>query len=341
MAVKSTKVDTFFRHKLILIPGGAGFIGSRLARRLCDLEASVTIVDPFEMHGGANPFNLHGYENRVVLFREKIQEYLVNHDLQNFDLIFNCIGLTDHHIGFENPRLDYDINCSSGLSILRAVSAAERKPKIIGIGSRNQYGTGKSQFTEQDRLCPLDIQSVHKTTLEQYHRCYAHSIGFNHVFLRLTNTFGPAQKLNGGSIGFFGEILKSSLQGREIQIYGSLERFKDLLFVEDVVEAMLLLGMCDTDQEDPVYNVGGQPCRISEILRVLKQQQKQLDVRVLPFPEHIEKIDVGDAGLVTKKIKEDTGWTRKISLEKGIADTFAFYRQHGKHYFQQTSMTHN
>ena len=332
MAVNTTKADTFFRHKLILIPGGAGFIGSRLARRLCDLEASVTIVDSFEMHGGANPFNLNGYESRIILFRKKIEEYLVNHDLQNFDLIFNCIGLTDHYIGFENPVLDYEINCSSGLQLLRALAVGGGKPKVISIGSRNQYGTGKSHFNEGDRLCPLDIQSVHKTTLEHYHRCYGRSSGLNYAFLRLTNTYGPAQKMNGRSIGFFGEILKSALQGREIKIYGSTERIKDLLFVDDVVEAMLLVGMRDINQEDPIYNIGGQPCRISEILQSLKQQQKQINVKTLPFPEHIKKIDMGDVGLVTDKIRQDTGWTPKTSLQEGIAQTYAYYRENRKHY---------
>ncbi|MCF8106524.1 MAG: NAD-dependent epimerase/dehydratase family protein [Desulfohalobiaceae bacterium] len=333
MAGQTLAVNSFYRNKSILIPGGAGFIGSRLARRLCDLKARVVVVDSFETHGGANPFNLNGYGDRIALFRERIEAYLVGHDLKDFDFIFNCTGLTDHHIGFNNPGLDYEMNCSSGLCLLQALAAAKGKSKIIGIGSRNQYGTGQSHFREQDRLRPLDIQSVHKTTLEHYHRCYGHSCGLDYAFLRLTNTYGPGQRMNGGSIGFFGEILKSSLQGREIQIYGSLDRVKDLLFVDDAVEAMLRVGMLGLDHEDPVYNVGGQPCRIKEVLQVLKRQQEKIEVKVLPFPAQIEKINVGDAGLATAKIRQDTGWVPGTSLQEGIAETLAYYRQNAKHYW--------
>lgn len=319
-------VSSFYRHASILIPGGAGFIGSCLARRLCDLQARVTIVDSFEPHGGADTVNLQGYEHRVTLDQETIEDYVDRHDLQQFDLIFNCIGLTDHHIGFQDPWLDYDINCSSGLRLLRALAATKARTKVVSLGSRNQYGSGQSLFNEQDRLRPLDIQSVHKNTLEQYHRCYSRSDGLPYAFLRLTNTYGPGQKMKGGSIGFFGEIIKSCLQGREILIYGSLDRVKDLLFVQDAVEAMLLVGMCQTNQDDPIYNLGGRPVKISQILQELEACQDHIEIKVLPFPQHLEKINVGDAGLDTDKIRRDTGWFPRTSLGEGIARTIDYYR---------------
>ena len=100
-------MQSFYQEKRILIPGGAGFIGSRLAISLIRFGARVTIVDSFERYCGSNSYNLKEVEKDISIFVQRIETFARKEDLDNYDIIFNCTGLTNHHIGFKYPKLDY------------------------------------------------------------------------------------------------------------------------------------------------------------------------------------------------------------------------------------------
>ncbi len=324
--------EDFYRGKEVLVPGGAGFIGSRLADRLCRLGAAVTVVDPLDPSCGGSSFNLRSCRGRVRLVRQRIESFLRKEGPAPFSLIFNCAGLADHHLGLSCPDLDYRINCLGGLALLQKMARDRTGARIVSIGSRSQYGRGDSGLRESDPLRPLDMQAAHKTALEHYHRIFAGAFGLDFVFLRLTNTYGPGQRMRGKGIGLVGEMVRDSLDRGEVVIYGSPDRVKDLLYVDDAVEALLAAGRA-AQCPDPVFNVGGRPCRVGELVDSVRRHLPGVRVEIREFPEAVRRLDTGDAVLNSEKFRAATAWSPRVSVDEGISRTVPFYLEYRRRYW--------
>lgn len=326
---------TYYNKKRVLVPGGAGFIGSNLSRRLIGMGAEVTIVDPFNQYCGANTYNIADIAEKARLEKDKIEEFMLTNDLNGFDLIINCIGLTNHHIGYKNVALDYDINCLSALRILEKLAASGLSTRLISIGTRNQFGRSASKMIdESSSMNPLDVQAVHKVTLEQYHKVISARCGLDTVFVRLTNTYGPAQRLGGDGIGVVGEALRSALEGKELIIYGSADRVKDLVFVDDVVDALLLTGLLPAHKGCEVYNVGGCSITMGSLADAITDKIP-ITTKVIPFPDNIKKMDTGDTIFDTSKIFQATGWKACTDIAEGIGRTLDFYMANRRAYLPE------
>ncbi len=326
------KLEKFYREKNILVPGGAGFIGSNLAGRLVSYGANVTICDPLDRRCGGNMFNIKDIKDKVSFKRKRVESFIESECLGKFSVIFNCIGLANHHIGLAHVDTDYDINCASALAILRKMADEKIACRMISLGSRSQYGTPpKTDVREGEPMMPLDIQAVHKTALEHYQCVYAHNYGLDLKYVRLTNVYGPGQRMKGDGVGLMAEMIRSALSHDTIEVFGGADRIKDILFIDDVVDALLRLGMIKT-MGFSVFNLGGSPHSLKEILEALSRYEK-IKVRVKPFPVSVMKMDTGDVVLNTDLFKEATGWKPIATLEKGLGATFNYYKNNRKYYF--------
>lgn len=332
------RIAEHYRGLPVLVPGGAGFLGSRLCRRLAALGAEVTAVDSLDPRCGGERSRLAGV---AELVEAPIEELAVgggprSGQIGRFDrwaLIFNCIGLADHHLGFERPEVDYRINCASGLALLAALHRDGAGGRLISFGSRNQYGRpgDGAPLTEEAPLAPLDVQAVHKTALEGYQAVYGARWGLATAFVRLTNLYGPGMRLAPPGTGFVGELLGAALAGRELVVYGGLDRVKDLVYVDDAVEAVVALGAVEGEEGRGVFNLGGAPCRIGELLAAIEaaiegamgEERRPLAVRVEPFPAAIARLDTGDTVLDCGRLERATGWRPTTGLADGVAATLA------------------
>ncbi len=326
------RLCSFYKKKKVLIPGGAGFIGSNLARRLAGLGANVVIVDSFDPLCGGNRFNIEGISGKAIFVKNKIEDFIVKNSIKRYDAIFNCIGLTNHHIGLVDRESDYRINCSSGLKLLLKLAGEHAKTKMVSIGSRSQYGRVEKRraIDESYPLDPIDVQATHKAILEFYNETFARHFELALIFVRMTNVFGPRQRLHGEGIGTIGEMIRSGLLSRDITVYGSTRRIKDILFVDDAVNGLLLLGM--TGKKDfAVYNLGGKPCPVGKLADAIKRQTNA-PVKVVPFPDKIKKLDSGDVVLKTDRIAKATGWQPRVSVDEGIEITIDYYLRHRRYY---------
>ena len=105
------ELKQIYRGRKVLITGGAGFIGSNLARRLADFGADVTVVDSSIPDYGGNLFNLSGYENSVRLNIADVRDqYSMNYLIRDQDYLFNLAGQVSHTDSMQNPYTDLEIN---------------------------------------------------------------------------------------------------------------------------------------------------------------------------------------------------------------------------------------
>ncbi len=324
----------FYRGKRVLVTGGLGFIGSNLVRRLVKAGASVTVIDATYPDQGANLFNLKGFLDEIVLVvsdignLEEISSYLVDQEI-----IFNLASSTSHIGSMQDPIKDLERNCLSQLRFLRAVRELSPGARIIYTGSRSQYGTPLYQPMDEDHPTrPVDINGIHKCTVEEYHRLFHHLSYIRFTSLRLTNVFGPRHQMLHDGHGFLNWFIRKALAGEDILVFGDGTQERDFLYVEDAVEALLLAGV-SSECEGEVYNVASEiPVSVAEAAKAVADMAG-VKWKCVPYPQERLSIEPGSVRLSSRKLRETTGWSPHHTFLEGLEKTMEFYRRHGHRYF--------
>jgi UDP-glucose 4-epimerase len=328
-----TDYRDFYRGRSILVTGGLGFIGSNLCRALADLGARVTAVDSLLPDYGGNLFNLAGYEDKVRINIADVRGHGMVYLVRGHEVLFNLAGQVSHIDSMTDPVTDLEINCSSQLSILEAVRKGNPGLKIVYAGTRQIYG--KPQYLPVDEkhpLHPIDVNGINKISGEMYHLVYHHVYGIRASSLRLTNSYGPRQLIRHNRQGFIGWFVRQAVLGEEIQLFGDGSQRRDFDYVDDVVDAFLRAGAMDA-ADGEVFNLGGEaPASLADLARLMIEIAGRGSLRVVPFPPERKRIDIGDVYADAGKIKAALGWTPRVSLRDGLAQTLRYYAEHKDRY---------
>jgi UDP-glucose 4-epimerase len=325
----------FYYGRAVLITGGLGFIGSNLARRLVDLGAHVTLVDSLIPDYGGNKFNIAGYEDRLRVNIADVRDpHAMRALVSGQEVIFNLAGQVSHIDSMIDPFADLEINARAQLSILEACRHENPKVKVVYAGTRQQYGKPDYlPLDEQHLQHPIDVNGVNKLAGEWYHIVYHTAYGLRTTSLRLTNTYGPRQLMKHNRQGFIGWFVRLAVEGETIQLYGDGRQLRDLIYVDDVVDAFLRAGATDA-ANGQVYNLGGAaPISLYDLAHLLVQITGHGDVQLVPWPKERKRIDIGDVYSSYAKIEKALGWRPITPLEEGLAQTVSYYRQHRQHYW--------
>lgn len=320
-----------FKDNNCLVTGGAGFIGSDLVHRLVGLEANVTVIDSLAPFQGGNMFNLGGVKDKIefknIDIREDISEFM-----EDKDYVFHLAAHTSHMRSVEHPMEDFQINALGTLNILEVCRKSNSNIKIIYTGTRSQYGRIiKNPVDEAHPLNPLDMNGIAKLTAENYCMLYNKVYGIEAVSLRLTNTYGPRQQMKSNKLGFMSWSMRLALDNEEIKVFDG-NQIRDLNFVDDVVDAILMSASDKTDGE--VLNVGsGIGISLLDIVKKIIKIAGSGSYTVHEFPEDNKKIEIGDYIANITKIKNLIGWKPKVILEEGLKTTFEYYRKYKEKYW--------
>lgn len=330
-----------YRGRSVLITGGLGFIGSNLAHRLVEIgDVEVTIVDALLPGQGGNLYNIQTIRDRVELHQVNLcDDWAINHVVGGVDYVFNLAGGGSHVDSMQHPQRDLQLNCEAQLALLEACRHFNPHVKIVFTSTRQVYG--KSVYLpidEQHRTAPVDINGVNKLAAEYYHRLYHHVYGTRSVCLRLTNTYGPRQLLDHDRQGVMPWFIRLALEGGILELFGDGKQKRDLTFVDDVVEALLLAGASEA-AEGEIFNLGGEKSfMLCEVAAELISLTGRGTVRCSAFPLEQQLIDVGNAYLSYQKIEKTLGWRPRTTLREGLKRTVDFYRQHREHYLPANSV---
>lgn len=333
--VKLEKVFDFYKNKKVLITGGAGFIGSNLAIKLCKLGAKVLIVDSLIEDYGGNIFNLDPIKNKIQLNIADVRTYpTMLYLVKGQDIIFNLAGQVSHTDSMADPWTDLEINCKSQLTILEACKHNNKDVKIVYAGTRQQYGKPNYLPVDEDHIVhPTDVNGINKMAGEWYHILYNNVYGIRAASLRLVNTYGPRQLLKHNRQGFIGWFIKQILENEQIKLYGGGEQIRDFNFVDDVVSAFLIAGASE-QVNGSFYNLGGsEPVSLKELVRLMIELAGSGSFLEIPFPTDRKKIDIGDFYSDYSKINYELGWQPKVSLQEGLEKTFSYYKKYKEYYF--------
>lgn len=332
-------MDNFsnFENKNVLITGGAGFIGSNLAIKLCELKANVTIVDSFIPEYGGNLFNLEPIKNKIKLNISDVRdEHSMKYLIKDQDYLLNLAGQTSHIDSMNNPYSDLDINARAQLSILESCRRYNPNVKIVFASTRQIYG--KPQYLPVDErhpLYPVDVNGINKMAGEWYHIVYNDVYGIRSVVLRLTNTYGPRMRVKDARQTFLGIWIKNVLEDEKILVFGDGKQIRDFNYVDDVVDAILLTAQSN-DVNGLIFNLGADdPINLEDTAKLIISISNKAKYEIVPFPPERKAIDIGDYYADYRKIKSKLGWKPQVVLKDGLELTIEYYKKFFKHYWNK------
>lgn len=310
----------------VTIAGGLGFIGSNLARRLGALGADVLAVDALLPELGGSRHNLDGAKGRIAVEIADLRTADAVPFVAGRQYLFNLAAQTSHQGSMDAPQDDLDLNCRVALRLLEACRKAAPAIGIVFASTRQVYGKPNYlPVDERHPVAPVDVNGVHKLAAEAYHTLYRSVYGVRSSVLRLTNTYGPRMRIKDARQTFLGVWVRAVLEGRRFEVWEG-EQLRDLTYVDDAVEALLLAAVTPK-ATGGVFNIGGgRRVALKRLADVLVAAHGGGDYSIEPFPATRKRIDIGDYHADDRQFRRITGWKPRVALKDGLARTLAYYR---------------
>lgn len=309
-----------------LVTGGLGFIGSNLALALRTAGAEVTVVDALVPRHGGNRRNLAGADIGVVV-ADIANATAVSKAASRADFVFNLAGQISHVDSMEDPIADLDLNTRSHLAFLELLRRVNPDAPVVYASTRQVYG--RPQYLPVDEDHPInaaDVNGITKYATEQLHLLYARTYGMRTCALRITNVYGPRQRLLGDHQAFLAVFLRTAFENQGIHVFGDGSQQRDLLYVDDVVDAFLLAA-ANQDASGDVFNLSHhEALSVREAAETIVTAAGSGSVELMPWPPDRARIDIGSYRGDASKAKRMLGWSPRTSFDDGIRETVAYYK---------------
>jgi nucleoside-diphosphate-sugar epimerase len=257
----------------------------------------------------------------------------INNLIKGHDYLFNLAGQTSHLDSMHDPITDLDINAKAQLSILEACRKYNPDIRIVFASTRQIYGKPNYlPVDEKHPRHPVDVNGINKIAGEQYHILYQEVYGIASSVLRLTNTYGPRMRIKDARQTFLGIWIRNLLEGRPIKVFGDGSQRRDYNFIDDLLDAFLLLATSD-HSVGKIFNLGaGNPLSLKDTAKIMCEQVKGASFKMIPFPENRKAIDVGDFICDFSAFRNQFGWEPRVNFEEGIANTISFFKENISYY---------
>lgn len=294
-----------------LVTGAAGFIGSAIANKLINEGHSIVTVDNLStgieenVPKGCKFYKGNDYDENII----------VKLGLYSFDAIIHIAGQSSGEVSFEDPVYDLQTNTQSTLMLLDLAKKTGCK-KFIYASSMSVYGDHKNPFvSETGDTIQKSFYAVGKLASENYMRIFS-TFGIQCTALRFFNVYGVGQNMDNLKQGMASIYLAQAINNHHIVVKGPKDRFRDFVYVDDVVESVMKALNRASGKKYEVYNVSNAKMQTVESIIVKIQESLPYDVTVeyvngTPGDQH------GIYGDNTKIIKE-LGWNPKYSFDEGM-----------------------
>ena len=284
----------------ILVTGGEGFIGKKLVNRLIKEGHNVTSLDKTD-----------SADIVADLSNENFFFDAINWDI---DYIFHLAAQSGGYYSLKDPYIDGKWNCLGTINVVKLAQKLKVK-KLIYISSMAIYGNQELSSEEHSKHDPISFYGVSKFTGELYTKLIYEHNNIPYTIFRLFATYGSGQDLNNKHQGILSIYLDQALNKDTIEITGHKNRVRELVHVDDVIEALILSFNQKTNNN--IYNVSN-PEHLSPKIIIDKISE------VLDKPLKIKELDgyKGDQTHITSTTYklQDLGWIPKINIKEGIKE---------------------
>lgn len=315
--------------KRYLITGGAGFIGSSVAKKLIELGNSVVVSDNFcdfynpkikhenieelieiaaQSSNGGN-FKLYEGDIRDSNILKKIFEE------NNIDVVIHLAAMAGVRSSIENPVLYQDVNCVGTQNLLEVMKTFNID-KLVMASSSSVYGNCKEVPFREDMVVDFAIspyaatKKANEVMTHVYHSLY----NVNVIMLRLFTVYGPKQRPD-LAITKFTKLMR---EGKEIPMYGDGSTLRDYTYIDDIVDGIISASeyVCNNSNVYEIINLGNSSPislkdMINNIAKALKVEPKIKQMPMQPGDVNVTYADIS-------KAKRLLGYEPKVKFEEGI-----------------------
>ncbi len=292
------------------------------------------MVDALVPTHGGDRVNVDGAAGRIDVIEAQVDDVGVVRDAAAAaELIFNLAGQVSHVESMERPRFDLEINTASQLGFLEILREAGSNAAVVYTSTRQIFGHPRYLPVDEDHpVSPVDVNGISKSATEQLHLLYGELYGIRASSVRLTNVYGPRQRLRDNLQGFLPIFVRRALSGEPITVFGDGAQERDCLYVDDVVECLLLTAR-SAEAPGEVFNVGNdERLSLRGIAEAVVAAAGSGSIESVPWPHDRDAIDIGSYYGDSSKAKRLLGWEPRTSFADGITKTIEFYRSHRPRY---------
>jgi len=304
------------------VTGGAGFIGSNLARHLVLTGHEVSIFDNLETGFLANLEDVNANLVRADLKKANEVEAFFQNEEIDFCIHLGALGSVPRSV--KTPRASFEANAIATLNVLESVK--KRSLPIIFSSSSSVYGKNpKLPKIEKDWLSPISPYAASKLAAEAMTLAFRESYGISTLVYRLFNVYGPRQNPDSLYAAVIPKWVLAAFNGEPLVVYGDGEQKRDFTFVDDVIEILSSSIREKHDADYPVNLAFGNPVTLNEILGVFKTYFGEVKVEYMD----VRKGDIRDSESNPKTLRELHNNQINITpLEDGLVTTFEWFKKH-------------
>lgn len=293
-----------------LVTGAAGFIGAAIAKKLLESGNTCTTVD--NLFTGRKEHIPEGCK----FIQGNVSDPMVIKLLcnKNFDAIVHIAGQSSGEVSFDDPVYDLHTNTQSTLLLLELARNMGCQ-KFIYASSMSVYGNPKFPCCSESTLAlPKSFYAVGKLASENYLRIYS-EFGMACTALRFFNVYGVGQNMENLRQGMASIFLAMAINNRHILIKGSKSRFRDFVYIDDVVNAVMLA--LENQSGYKVYNVSTNvPTTVENVVKTIQASLPyDITVKYSGSTPGDQFGIYGNNSLIRKELK----WEPKISFESGMS----------------------
>ena len=308
--------------KKVLIFGGGGFVGSYLALELKKGGYEVFGSDQLE-EDAVNSDNLSAYSKANLLNKDEVEALLLRVEP---DAVINLAAISSVGASWNIPQRTMEVNVVGALNIMEAARKLENMPRLMFIGSSEEYEAIDAPISEETALNANNPYGISKMTQERFAAVYRERYGMKIFCVRPFNHTGIGQKDTFVLPSFCKQAAEIEKSGKPGVIHvGNLAAKRDFSDVRDIVRAYRMI--LESDNDSVIYNVGsGKAYSLQEMLDYIVGLSKQ-KIEVEVDKERFRPIDTPLVVCDHSKIEKDLGWKPEYSILDTLKEIFQYYVQ--------------
>jgi CDP-paratose 2-epimerase len=330
-----------------LITGGAGFIGTNLSDYYLSKNKLVTVFDNFSRAGSEDNVQWlkQKYGERLNVVRGDIRnaDAKMQDLVENADVVFHQAAQVAVTTSVTNPRDDFEVNAMGTFNLIEAIRKSSKRPILVYSSTNKVYGKmANAEIVESDgryayaqfpdgvpETQPLDFYSPYgcsKGAGDQYIIDYARIYGLDAVVFRQSCIYGPHQ-FGIEDQGWVAWFAIRAMQNRPVTIYGDGKQIRDILYINELIDAYNAAIDNIHKTSGNAYNIGGGPVNTLSLLELIKMLEEYFQ---RPMEYSFDEWRPGDQLVYVSDIRkaaEDFAWVPQVGPEKGITKLLGWLQQ--------------
>jgi nucleoside-diphosphate-sugar epimerase len=303
---------------MLLVTGGAGFIGSHLVERLVRDGKKVRVMDNFVT---GKRENLKNIEKIDLVEGDILDLEMVRKAVDGVEVVFHQAALRSVPLSVDDPLPSNDVNIRGTLNILLASRDAGIK-RVVYASSSSVYGDSFRLPKTEDQACaPISPYAVSKLAAENYCSVFTKVYGLETISLRYFNVFGPRQDPRSQYAAVIPKFISRALKGKPLEVHGDGLQSRDFTYIDDVVQANVLAAAAEKGAGE-MFNVAcGKAYSILDLIASLSRILGK-DLRWVHTPSRHG--DVRHTLADISKARKMLGYKVQAEFEQGLNETYRY-----------------